>query len=228
MFDFKNWLKTERNGLKNDFYAYPKRKVLWIILVITLLFSTIFRLWTLVSFQKVIQWDAWLVSHIAQFRSDALNIFFLILTNFASIYFIIAAFLILAIFLIKKRMRKAAFSVFITLFGSVFFIWFLKNFFSRSRPFGCLSGQDCFSFPSGHATIAFYFYGLLFYLIGRFLKLKKITAFWWGLFFAILIFLIAISRIYLGHHFLTDIIGGLLLGGIFLLIAALLIDFLYQ
>ena len=43
-----------------------------------------------------------------------------------------------------------------------------------------------------------------------------------------LISLISLSRIYLGYHFPTDILGGFLLGGVFLLIAAILIDFLYQ
>ena len=228
MFDFKNWLKIEKNGLKNDFYAYPKRKILWIILGVSLLFATIFRLWTIVSFQTIIQWDTWLVNQIAQFRNSNLDGFFLVLTNFASEYFIIASFLILAIFLAKRRRRKAAFAVFLTLVGSSFFIWFFKNFFSRPRPFGCLAERDCFSFPSGHATIALYFYGLLFYLIGRFIKIKKTTAFSLGSFFSLLVFLIALSRIYLGYHFLTDVVAGFLLGGIFLLIAALMIDFLYQ
>ena len=228
MFDFKNWLKIEKNGLKNDFYAYPKRKILWIILGVSLLFATIFRLWTIVSFQTIIQWDTWLVNQIAQFRNSNLDGFFLVLTNFASEYFIIASFLILAIFLAKRRRRKAAFAVFLTLIGSSFFIWFFKNFFSRPRPFGCLTGSDCFSFPSGHATIALYFYGLLFYLIGRFIKIKKTTAFSLGSFFSLLVFLIALSRIYLGYHFLTDVVACFLLGGIFLLIAALMIDFLYQ
>ncbi len=228
MIDFKNWLKQERNGLKNDFYTYPKEKILWKMLGILLLFLALFRLWTLLSFQRMAQWDIWLVNQIEQLRSNILDVFFLFLSNFASGYFIIVVFLVLTVFLIQKKRKKAAFTVFLTLVGSGLFIWFFKNLFSRSRPFGCFTERDCFSFPSGHATIAFYFYGLLFYLIGRFLKIKKLTAFWLGLFFAVLVFLIAISRIYLGYHFLTDIVGGFLLGGVFLLIAALMIDFLYQ
>ncbi len=228
MIDFKNWLKQERNGLKSDFYRYPKEKILWKLLAVLLLLLAIFRLWTIVSFQRMAQWDLWLVNRVEQLRSNLLDVFFLFLSNLASGYFIITIFLVLSIFLIQKKRKKAAFTVFLTLVGSGFFIWLFKNFFSRPRPFGCLSEWDCFSFPSAHATIAFYFYGLLFYLIGRFLKIRKRTAFILGLLFAVLIFLIALSRIYLGYHFLTDIVGGFLLGGVFLLIAALMIDFLYQ
>jgi membrane-associated phospholipid phosphatase len=228
MVDFKNWLRQEKNGLRNDFYAYPKEKILWRTLGILLLFLAIFRLWTLLSFQKMTQWDIWLVNQIEQLRNSTLDIFFLFLSNLASGYFIIVSFLILAFFLVRKKMKKAAFTAFLTLVGSGLFIWILKNFFSRSRPFGCLSEQDCFSFPSGHATMAFYFYGMLLNLITRFLKFRKRTVFILGLFFAFLVFLIAASRIYLGYHFLTDILGGFLLGGVFLLLAALIIDFLYQ
>lgn len=225
---FKNWLKQEKNGLKNDFYAYPKGKILWMILGIALLFLAIFRLWTVISFQRMAQWDIWLVNQVEQLRNSALDVFFLFLSNFASGYFIIVAFLILAFFLIKRKRKKAAFTVFLTLVGSGFFIWIFKNLFSRPRPFGCLSEQDCFSFPSGHTTIAFYFYGMLFNLITRFVKLRKRYVLVLAMIFGFLIFLVALSRIYLGYHFLTDIVGGFLLGGVFLLISALMVDFFYQ
>ncbi len=228
MFDFKNWLKLEKNGLRGGFYAYPKRKILWLILGVTLLFLALFRLWTMTSFQAINTWDKWVVEQIERLRIPVLDGFFLFLTNFASDYFIITAFLILTIFLVRKRRRKAAFTVFLTLIGSGFFIWFFKNFFSRPRPFGCFSERDCFSFPSGHATIAFYFYGVLFNLTTRFVKLRKRYVLLLAMIFGFLIFLVALSRIYLGYHFLTDIIGGFLLGGVFLLISALMIDFLYQ
>jgi len=43
----------------------------------------------------------------------------------------------------------------------------------------------------------------------------------------ILVILIAFSRLYLGLHFLSDIIGGFLLGGVWLVVAIFLIDYLY-
>ena len=228
MIDFKSWLRQEKNGLKSDFYAYPKEKILWRILGIALLFLAIFRLWTMISFQRMAQWDLWLVNQIEQLRNSTLDVVFLFLSNFASGYFIIVAFLILTFFLTRKKRKKAAFTVFLTLVGSGFFIWFFKNLFSRSRPFGCLSERDCFSFPSGHATMAFYFYGMLLNLITRFFKLRKRYVLVLTVIFGFLVSLVALSRIYLGYHFLTDIVGGFLLGGVFLLISALMIDFLYQ
>lgn len=226
--NIKSWVDREKKDLKDGFYLYPKRKFLFLFLGVFLLFFYIFRLWTATSFRRVRYWDNLIVLQMDQLRTPFLDSLFSFLTNFGSGYFIIGVFLILAIFLVKQRKRKATAAVLLTLVGSEFFIYLFKDFFARPRPFGCLSGKDCFSFPSGHATIAFYFYGLLFYLLIRFIKLKKTTFWILGLILGFLILLVAISRIYLGYHYPTDIMGGFLLGGIFLLIAAILIDFFYQ
>lgn len=226
--NFKFWINQEKKELKDGFCSYPKRKFLYLILGLFLLFWSLFRLWAAVSSEAMKYWDDLIINQMEQIKTPFFDKYFSFFTNFGSGYFIVVAFLILAIFLVKERRRRAAVAVFLTLIGSALLIYFFKDFFSRPRPFGCLSGDGCFSFPSGHATIAFYFYGMLFYLIIRFIKLKKITIWLLGLVLILLIFLVALSRIYLGYHFLTDIIGGFLLGGIFLLVVAILIDFFYQ
>lgn len=193
-----------------------------------LLFWALFKLWAKTSSQTVIYWDNFIVNLMNQNRNPFLDKFFITVTNFGSVYFILFAFLILAVFLFRKRARKATIAVFLTLIGSGALIFLFKDFFSRERPFDCPFERDCFSFPSGHATISFYFYGMLFNLSTRFIKMRKRYAFILGGSLAILVCLIALSRIYLGYHFLTDILGGFLLGGALLLIVAIMVDFLYQ
>ena len=94
----------------------------------------------------------------------------------------------------------------------------LKEFFARPRPCDVLSDvitplgcTGTFSFPSNHAlnnfAAAFFFYKL-------FPKLK------WVLF--ITAGLVAISRVYLGLHYPSDIIGGALIGILFGYIFSLL------
>lgn len=228
MFNFKDWVKQEKNGLKTDFYSYPKRKLLFLLLTVAILFQIFYKLWSATSSEIVIFWDNLIVNQIHQIRNPFWDIFFTWVTRLGSLYFIAIAFLILTFFLVKKRMKKAATAVFLTLISSAFLIYLFKNLFGRPRPFDCPFDKDCFSFPSGHATIAFYFYGMLFNLTTRFFKLRKRYVLILALILVFLIFLIALSRLYLGYHFLTDILGGFLLGGVFLLLVAILIDFLYQ
>jgi len=226
--NLKSWFNHEKKDLREDFFLYPKRKLLFLALGIYSLLFFIFRLWTATSFKGVEFWDKLIIGKIELLRSPFSDKFFLFFTNFASGYFIIATFLILAVFLFYLKRKKAMVAVFLTLVGSAIFIYLLKLIFGRERPFGCLGGRDCFSFPSGHATIAFYFYGMLLYLLIRFLKPKRRIIVLLDLIFILLILLVGFSRIYLGYHYPTDIMGGFLLGGTFLLIAAILIDFFYQ
>jgi len=86
----------------------------------------------------------------------------------------------------------------------------LKNFFSRPRPSVLwLVEETGFSFPSGHMMAATMFYGLCIYFLflshqKRFIKVIGY------LFFCSFILLIGISRIYLGVHYASDILGGFL------------------
>ncbi|WP_313791396.1 phosphatase PAP2 family protein [Lacinutrix neustonica] len=79
------------------------------------------------------------------------------------------------------------------------------------------------SYPSGHAMTAMAVYGFLIYLfyhfkINSFLKFAIITI------LAILILSIGISRIYLGVHFPSDIIGGFIAGFIWVVFCALVFN----
>jgi len=73
------------------------------------------------------------------------------------------------------------------------------------------------SFPSGHATAAMAVYGFLGYAIARVLPSVR-ERFEVGYGTVVLILLIGFSRIFLSVHYFTDVIGGFLVGGFWLLI----------
>jgi len=82
---------------------------------------------------------------------------------------------------------------------------FLKNIFKTPRPNKALwrTEAEGYGFPSGHVTVTAGFWGY-FMMAMR----KK----WITIIASIIIFFVAFSRIYLGVHFLLDIIGGALIG----------------
>ncbi len=71
------------------------------------------------------------------------------------------------------------------------------------------------SFPSGHAVYAIVFYGFLFYLTPKLIS-RPVLARALQAFLVVLIGLTMASRIYLGAHWFSDILGGLFLGGLVL------------
>ncbi len=87
----------------------------------------------------------------------------------------------------------------------------LKWFFGRPRPIGYqLLEETGFSFPSGHMMASTMFYGLCIYFLWQ-TSLKKYWKFLGTFLCLFLILSIGISRVYLGVHYMSDILGGFLL-----------------
>ena len=106
----------------------------------------------------------------------------------------------------EKRYMKAFLLVFFTQ-ASFVITDVVKNFVCRERP----SAYDGFSFPSGHSSTTMCLYGILIYLVLHYAK----SDFWRYLLvtlFGVWIFLVGISRLWLGVHYPIDVIAGMFLG----------------
>lgn len=117
--------------------------------------------------------------------------------------------------LVWKRAWRTAVYWLVAIAGASALNTTIKVALHRARPGELLySGWSAFSFPSGHSTINMVLYGFLAFLVVR----DGRSA--WRLAVALgattLIFLIAFSRLYLGAHWLSDVLGGLAFGSAWL------------
>lgn len=130
------------------------------------------------------------------------------ITNFGGVIFLSVATILLLVLIKNKKIGLSILTnvVIITILNQI-----LKRILQRPRPTEFRIVEETgYSFPSGHSMVSMAFYGYLIYLIYRYIKNKYIK---WTLIIilSILICLIGISRIYLGVHYTSDVLGGFLL-----------------
>src|SRR3989338_7529834 len=161
--------------------------------------------------------EIYIVNFIQSFQHSWLTSIFIFISLISSTksYFIIVP--IVAAFFYFKNYRKEAFFTFFVVLGNIFNP-IIKNIVNRARPTGdivnILETKTNSSFPSGHAMGAIILYGFLIYLVWKlpFQHKKFITTI-----LVSFIILVGISRIYLGVHWPTDIIGAYIIGFIWLI-----------
>ena len=137
------------------------------------------------------------------------------ITNFGGAIFLSIATVMLFLLIKNKKIGLSIISniVIITILNQL-----LKRILQRPRPTEFRIVEETgYSFPSGHSMVSMAFFGYLIYLIYRYIKNKYVK---WTLItiLSILICLIGISRIYLGVHYTSDVLGGFLLSISYLVI----------
>ena len=137
------------------------------------------------------------------------------ITNFGGATFLIV--LTIALFIVIKN-KKIGVSIFSNLVIVTILNQLLKGILQRPRPTEYrIIEETGYSFPSGHSMISMAFYGYLIYLIYKYVKNKYIK--WISIVvLSLLICTIGISRIYLGVHYTSDVLGGFLISISYLVI----------
>ena len=152
------------------------------------------------------------IINLFKYRSDVLTNIMKIITFFGSVLMILILTVLFVIFVKGKRNKLLIFInvIVVTLLNQL-----LKYVFQRERPTNSIIEETGYSFPSGHSMVSMAFYGFLIYLVYKSnMKFKGLII----SFISILIFLIGISRIYLGVHYPSDVLGGFTLSLSYLII----------
>jgi undecaprenyl-diphosphatase len=143
--------------------------------------------------------------------------YFLGVTVLGSFEFMLAFVPLVTFALWRRGLRRAALVWLIATAGSGILNQVFKYNFDRDRPTfkDVRVYEDNKSFPSGHSTGALVNFGLLTYLLCRNTHRRGIRAAL-VLGTAVLVLLVGFSRVYLGAHFLSDVLGGYLAGAAWL------------
>jgi len=136
---------------------------------------------------------------------ESLQLFFLFITklnDYGLLTFLAVAFIIIQ----YKDTRITKICIYSTILSLIIVQLMMKNIIQRPRPYELITGLNIIikkplthSFPSGHASIS----GIGFILSYLYFERKLVKYF-----FMILFFLVAISRLILKVHFLSDVVIG--------------------
>ena len=192
-------------------HFFNSRTTLLIIVNIISLFTFFKILEDIINMESIVLIDLFLNNAVKLIWNPTLDTIMVLITNILNPAFLTVLCLILTIILIYKREKHKAYvlisSVILGLISEVV----IKLLVQRARPISGLISETGFSFPSGHATIATIFFLMLIFTFRK--EIKDQTG---RTIFTVLSIILAItiglSRIYLGVHWISDVLGGFALG----------------
>ncbi|WP_278559532.1 phosphatase PAP2 family protein [Streptococcus constellatus] len=141
-----------------------------------------------------------------------LTFFFSSVTSLINTPVIMTWVAVLAGFFLYKKWWSEAILLIWNLALTGLLVAFLKNIYQHSRPaIQHLVEEGGFSFPSGHALASTLIFGTLLIIVSQRIKSVQTKRILQSL-MIVMIFIIMTSRVYLGVHYPTDVLGSFLLG----------------
>lgn len=181
-----------------------RRTTLWIGSISTVLLIALF-----IGYPYLNDLDQGLMALVQEHRSPAMDRAMVMVTQLGEFKKMFVASAVLTGLLLLARQWRQAIFVGITLAATALINTVSKLFFARMRPEVLSDPLTSFSMPSGHASGSFAFFLALAVLAGRGQPTRlRLT---WLLLGGIPAASIALSRVYLGVHWPTDILAGALL-----------------
>lgn len=154
---------------------------------------------------------------VAEHRNNFFNGFFKYFTFIGSFWGL--AIICAVLFFVVKQKHIATFSALSLCFAGIL-NYVIKIIIKRPRPDLMIIAENGYSFPSGHAMMSLALFGILIYFVCCYIKNKPLKIFV-SFALASLTLLIGFSRIYLGVHYLSDVLAG------FSLATAIVVGFVF-
>lgn len=179
------------------------------LLVFSLLFFILLTVAVLET-RILSEWNQATYSFFQSLRQPLLDPIFITLTLIGDVVPLYILFIVFVLFLGLRRQYAAALHVAVAGALTAGSVTLLKLVLSVGRPNDMHEALESFAYPSGHSSGAMVFWGLLGAFWAQEARQKKR----WQIYTPMVLppLLIAVSRLYLGVHWLTDVIGGLLWG----------------
>ena len=201
-----------------------------ILTVLTLLNIYILALFAglvedVVESDSIVTTDLFVSQHMSVLQDSSIVPAFVFITSLGSTPITCLIILLTAILCAVVRQPYILIGLLISTIGSTAFTFVNKMVFQRARPIDILLMEHTYSFPSGHATISIALYGFLAYMAIRFSQsfIRQVRILSLAL---LLCLLIGLSRIVLNEHYLSDVMGGFLVGTLWLTIAISMTEWL--
>ena len=146
-------------------------------------------------------------------QNDRLTALMKFITLFGSAYVLIG---ITVVTIIGMKKRKYGITLASGLTTTFLINYLLKNIFKKARPVFAIGTASGYSFPSSHVMCSMIVYGLFYVILSKNSSYFTVTALYLML-SIVLIVAVGVSRLYLGVHFLSDIVMGYVFGFVLLL-----------
>jgi undecaprenyl-diphosphatase len=199
----------------------------WTLPVIILLFAVMAVAASVANGALLRVWDEPIRSWVTEHRTDALDTFFTNVTDLGSWQVVVIGLAVLLAIAWRTCAPLAGLLVVATLARPAC-EWIMKAAVGRERPsVGALVEAHGPSFPSGHPMAAIALWGLVPPVIALVTHRRAI---WWAatVLSGVIILLVGASRVYMGVHWFSDVIGAFLFGTVFLLVIEKLGDFSHR
>jgi undecaprenyl-diphosphatase len=153
-----------------------------------------------------IRFSVWLHQH----SSASITILMRVITELHSLWVVSLITLALCAYWWARGLRHRVNTLIMAVFGGMLLNLLLKHLFLRARPQfeNPILTLTTYSFPSGHTMMATVFYGTICWFVVSRPSLGRLS--WLAIPLAlVLITLVGFSRIYLGVHYLSDVLGAM-------------------